>query len=229
MKNTTKPWPSAEYAASVILLTRWYATVRLYLMSKIFTLSLLTTLVMLVGVYATLGRGVVYKYVLADPTGKIVQMVPLSEPNHDDDYIIKWAIDAATRINTFDFVNYRGQFQQAKELMTPQGWRDFERGLTDAGILESVKGLHSVTTAAPTGPGVIVKKANFRWPDGVYRYAWRVSFPMIVTFRSALTNKETGQPRVNSQSVNVEVTVMRMPEYLNPQGLGVRQLLISGK
>lgn len=229
MEKAEKKWPSAEYAAGVILITRWYTNIRLHLMARLIVMSLLGSGILLIGLYATFGRAPVYRYVLTDVTGKIVKMIPLSEPNHDDDYIVKWAIDAATRINTFDFVNYRGQFQEAKEWMTPQGWRDFEKGLKDAGILESVKGLRAVTTAVPTGPGVILKKANFLWPDGTYRYAWRVSFPMIITYRSAQINPETGQPRINNQTVNVDVTVMRMPEYLNAQGLGVRQLLVSGK
>lgn len=229
MENSSKMWPSAEYAAGIMLVSRWYTNVRLHLMSKMIVFSLIGSMLLLFGIYAVLGRQTVYRYILVDSGGKLVDMVPLSEPNHDDDYIVKWAIDAATRINTFDFVNYRGQFQEAKEWMTPQGWLDFEKGLQEAGILESVKGLRAVTTAVPTGPGTIVKKANFRWPDGVSRYAWRVNFPMVITYRSAQLNPETGQPRVNNQTVNVDITVMRMPEYLNAQGLGVRQLLVSGK
>lgn len=223
------PWPSADFAAAAILNGRWYANVRLHIMSRVVTFLVLATLIMLSGLYATFNRGDEFRYVLSDPSGKLIDMVPLDQPKHTDEFIIKWAVDSVTRLNTFDYVNFPSQFQEAKFNMTPQGWRHYEQGMKQAGMLNSVVGLGAVTTAVPAGPGVIIKQANFKWPDGVYRYSWRVRFPMLITYRSSRKDQNTGQPLTNNQAVNVDVTVMRMPEYLNPQGLGVRQLLMSGR
>jgi intracellular multiplication protein IcmL len=224
-----KTWPSADFAAAAILTGHWYSNVRLHIMARIVALSLLTLLITFGGLYAVWGKQTQFRYILSDTSGKLIDLIPVSKPNHPDEFVVKWAIDAVTRLNTFDYVNYPAQFQEAKFSMTPQGWKHYEQGMATAGMLNSVIGLGAVTTAVPTGPGTVIKAANFQWPDGVYRYAWRVRFPMLITYRSARLDPQTKQPMTNNQAVNVDVTVVRMPEFLNPQGLGVRQLLMSGR
>lgn len=228
MPNEGNIWPSADKVAATILLGRQYSTVRLQIVSW-FALALsVATIFSLFGAYALFHRDTQYRYILTDVNGLLVKRAPLSEPNQTDDFIVKWAIDATTRLNTYDFANYRGQFQEAKMNMTPQGWLNFEKGMTSAGVLKTVVGLRAATTAVPTGPGTIIKRGSIIWPDGVQRYAWRVRFPMQISYRSAMKNKN-GDPIQLTQSVTADITVIRMPEYLNPNGIGIRQLVLEGK
>jgi intracellular multiplication protein IcmL len=220
--------PSAEKVAATILIGRQYSNFRLQIVSM-FSLILAIALVFSVfGAWALAGKDTQYRYVLTDLYGKVVQTVPLDQPNQSDDFIVTWTVDATTRLNTYDFANYRGQFQEAKLNMTPQGWKNFEKGMESAGVLNTVTGLRAVTTAVPTGPGAIIKRGAVKWKDGVTRYAWRVRFPMQISYRSAQKNK-AGDPIQLTQAVTADITVIRMPEHLNSNGIGIRQLVLEGR
>jgi intracellular multiplication protein IcmL len=228
MPNQGNIRPSAEKVAATILMGRQYSNFRLHIVSVFSLLMLISVSFSLFGVYALSGKTTRFHYVLTDVYGTLVKRVPLDQPNQDDDFIVKWTIDATTRLNTYDFANYRGQFQEAKMNMTPQGWLNFEKGMEAAGVLKTVVGLRAVTTAVPTGPGTVIKRGAALWPDGVTRYAWRVRFPMQISYRSANKNAK-GEPIQLTQAVSADITVTRMPEYLNPNGIGIRQLVLEGR
>lgn len=228
MQTEGNVWPTAENAAATILLGRWYASIRLHIVSRVAVLALISTVLSIAGLYSLTGRQPQYRYVLTDMSGTLVHQVPLREPNRNDEFIIKWAVDSATRLNTYDFANYREQFQEAKMNMTPQGWKNFEKAMQDQGVMNTVTGLRAIATAVPTGPGVIIKRGSVLWKDGFERYAWRVRFPMQLSYRSANLN-ENKEPIQLTTSVNADVLVIRVPEYMNPDGLGIRQLILEGK
>jgi len=219
MENNRNPWPAADRAIGILLLRDWYANFRLHHASRILACMGLLLAVSLVGTFALLNRPPQYRYVLTDHAGKILPLVPLNQPNHEDTYVIDWTIDAVTRLYSFDFVNYRTQFQDAKANLTTVGWKNFEEAMEVSGNFRSVIGNRYVTTAVPTGPGRITKKGEL-----LGRHAWKVEFPMLISYRSSITDRE-GRQRVTNQHLNVAVTVARQPEYLNPAGLGIRAIV----
>lgn len=220
-------WPSAERAAAIIVSGQNYSNIRLNFVSRVLAFVFVATMFAVLSVLKLSFAETEYKYILTDRVGTVVKRVPLDQPNHEAEFIVKWAIDATTRLNTYDYKNYRDQFQTAKMNMTPQGWKYFEDALKKAGILNSVVSLKAVATAVPTSKGELIKEGPHKWPDGVVRYSWRVRFPMLISYQSAMLDK-SGQALHNTQSVIATVTIVRMPEYMNPNGIGVRQIILEG-
>lgn len=219
MRKKQRHWPAAENAIGTILMKDRYANFRLHHVSRIMTVVISLVLISLIGTVILISRPPQYRYVLTDVSGKVLPLVPLDSPNHQDDFIVEWTIDAVTRLYSFDFVNYRNQFQEAKGDMTTVGWKNFEKAMDISGNFRSVVGNRYVTTAVPTGPGRVTKTGQL-----LGRHAWKVEFPMLISYRSSQEDDD-GRQRVTNQQLNVAVTVARQPEYLNKDGLGIRAIV----
>lgn len=232
MKQQNSVWPSAESAVAALLLGDLFANARIHFVTRILTGAVISATILLIGVYALIDRPPQYRYILTDTTGVVIPMVPLTQPNQDDQYLIDWTIDAVTRLYTFDYENYRLQFQDAKRNLTVGGWDQFEKAMEESGNFNAVTGYQYVTTAAPTGPGRIVKTGEIALPvaPGFFspvmesRYAWKIEFPMVISYRSSMKGKD-GKPLLSEQNLNMSVTVVRVPEYINPTGLSIRALV----
>lgn len=207
----------AEAIIGTILLRERHRRDRLHYLLRV-TVAVVTLVVFLAVVAAfLLARGPLYKYVMVDPTGRLIQMVPLSQPNHDDAAILSWTVDAVTRIYTFDFANFRRQFQNSQALLTQIGFANFERSLRESGNFVAVRENRYVTTAVPNGPPRLLASNLVTSVSGESRWGWVVEFPMLLTYRSSKQS--------TTQELNVRTTVVRVPEYINRQGLGIRQVI----
>lgn len=219
MKKTNHAWPPAEKAIGVLLLRDWYANIRLHYATRIMVALIIALATSLFGTVALWERSDQFRYILLTDTGDILPQIPLEEANHKDEYIIDWTIDSITRLYSFDYVNYRDQFQKAKYNLTAQGWKNFEDAMEISGNFNAVLGNQFVTTAVPTGPGRVTKSAEF-----MGRHAWKVEFPMVISYRSS--NKDQhGVQKVTNQHIRMTVTVIRQPEFLNASGLGIRSIV----
>jgi Macrophage killing protein with similarity to conjugation protein. len=223
MSQAKNVWPSAEHAITAILLGDLYANARLHFVSRVLALTLIVTSILFIGTFALLGKTDQYRYILTDTTGFVIPQTPLALPNHDDRYIVDWTLDAVTRLYTFDYENYRLQFQDAKKNLTITGWQSFEKAMESSGNFNAVVGYNYVTTAAPTGPGKVVKTGAITMGTET-RFAWKVEFPMVISYRSSRVGKD-GKPLITEQNLTMAVTVIRVPEYVNPTGLGIRALV----
>lgn len=208
---------NTETIIGTILLRERYRRDRFhYLIRMAVSLAALVTFLSVVACVLFL-RGPVYKYVMVDPTGRLINMVPLEQPNMSDADVIAWAVDSVTRVYTFDFANYRRQFQAAQSLLTQVGYMGFEKALKDSGNFVAVRENRYVTTAVPNGPARLVGKGAITNALGETRYSWVVEFPMLITYRSSKQS--------TTQDLNTRVTLVRLPEYINRQGLGIRQII----
>lgn len=193
-----------------------YAYVRLYYairlnvgLACIIILSLLATAMLW-------DRPATYRYVMTTTSGNIMPLVPLDQPNMSDESLMAWTVDAVTRIQSFDFLNYQRQFQDAQSKMTVVGWQWFEAALRESGNMTSVLANKYVVTAVPTGPARIVDK-SMMVAGSQRRFTWTVEFPMLVTYRSS--------QRSATQPLLVRALVGRLPEYVNGDGVGIRQII----
>ncbi len=159
-----------------------------------------------------------YRYLMTDAIGDLMPLVPMSEANMGEDDVGRWATDAITRVYTFDFVNFRQQFTAAQQLLTGIGWEGFADSLRKSGNFVSITENGYVATAVPSGPVHVTSIGPAKGADGSVRFVWHVTLPMLITYRSS---KQT-----TSMDVTVESTVVRMPEFVNRQGLGIRQLIL---
>lgn len=207
----------AEGIVETILLRDRYRRDRLEYLVRMTAIACGLVVLLVVANVIAVGRGDRYRFVMTDSVGKILPLVPLTQPNATDEQVTTWTIDAVTRAYSFDFANYRRQFQQAQKVLSLTGWEGFERSLIDSGNFVAIKENRYVTTAAPNGPARVVSKSLLSDAAGNQRWGWTVEFPMLITYRNSR--------QAISQDLTVKAIVVRMPEYINPQGLGIRQII----
>jgi intracellular multiplication protein IcmL len=215
------PWPTAEGAVAAILARERFANFRLYVATRIAAALFGLVVFSIVCAAFLLNKPARYSYVMTTSTGEILPMVALDQANKDDEFILKWTVDAVTRLYSFDFANYRDQLQKAKDKLTAVGAKSFEKSLEKSGNFRAVTGNRYVMTAVPTGPARIVRKDIH---PGLNRYAWKVDFPMLITYRSSALGRD-GKPVVANQDLRMSITVIRQPENLQTDGLGIRSMV----
>lgn len=182
-----------------------------YLTRLVFAVAALLVLSLL-GTGAMISKPEIYRYVLLERGGKVLSLVPLDQPKQADDFVVRWAVNATLKLHTYDFLNYQRQLEEAKRNMTVFGWGAYEKALEESGNFKAVISNRYASTAVPAGPGRILKKG-----DLMGRFAWRIQFPILVTYQSS--------SRTTTQNMLVTVVVVRQPEFVQADGLGIRSII----
>lgn len=208
-----------EDIVATILLRERYRRDRMEYLTRMLVAAVAVLGLVLVSDVVLALRGPGYRFVMTDSTGKILDLVPLTRPNMSDDEVAQWTVDSVTRIFTFDFSNYRRQLGVAQGLLTSTGWDSFAAMLKQTGNFNAVVANRYVTTASPNGSSKprVVSSGVLKDGYGNQRFGWTVEFPMVVLFQN--------QKQQTSLNLTVRAVVVRMPEYINLQGLGIRQIL----
>ena len=111
---------------------------------------------------------------------------------------MQWVNEGVVAVNSYSFVNYRKELQDASQYFTPEGWQQYQQSLRDARNLETVIAKKMVVTAAATGAPQITDQGTLNG-----RYAWKVKIPMLLTY-------ENQDERIQ-QPVTVNVLVSASP------------------
>jgi len=206
----------------MILLGERYANDRLHHLSRITMLMLVALAISIVGNLAMYPNPPRLRYVPVSTNGLVLPQVPLTQPNHPDEYVVEWTIDALTRLYSFDFLNYRSQLQDAQKNLTAMGWESFQNSMKESNNFAAILGNQFVLTAVPTGAGRVVDKGLV---DDAF--TWTVEFPMLISYRAAArgSNAINSEGRVISDSLNMRVTVSRVGVFLNHTGLGIKSIV----
>ncbi|OGT51643.1 MAG: type IV secretion protein DotI [Gammaproteobacteria bacterium RIFCSPHIGHO2_12_FULL_42_13] len=154
------------------------------------------------------------KYFATSTDGRIIPLIPLSQPNMPTSALLLWANQAATAAFTYDFVNYRQALQAASDYFTSAGWRDFLNALTSSNNLSAVLTKKLVVSSTATAAPVVLQQGEL---NGVY--AWRVQLPMVITYQSA--------SQVAQQNVLVTMLVTRVSTLNSARGVGISQFVVS--
>lgn len=145
--------------------------------------------------------------------GRIIPILPLSEPGLSNAEIIDWATKAAIKTYSYDHVNYRASLQEVSEMFTGEGWTNFQKALTNTRSLNTVIAQKSVMTAVPTGAAIIRERGK---RNG--RYMWKIQIPMLVKI-------EGGQSI--ALPVMVTMLVQRVSLINNPKGVAIVNYVVS--
>ncbi len=142
--------------------------------------------------------------------GRLLQMVPLDQPNLPTAKLTSWAAEAASEIMTFGFNDYRKRLQESSRFFTRSGWSTFNEALTKSNLLLQVTNNDQVLTAAPKAAPVVVQEGVIR---GVYR--WYVQMPLNVTY--TVGSKEDNRPQL------VTMSIVRVSTLETPDGVAIDQ------
>jgi len=153
------------------------------------------------------------EYFATTADGRLIPMIPISEPYVPQEVLLTWVAKAVTQAYTLDYVHDRQQLSLMRELFTAHGFKTHLAALEEAGLLEAVKQRRLVTQVVATAPPVITNQ-------GVLgnRYAWRVEAPVQIRYQGA---SSFSQPQQNL----VEVLVVRIPTHELARGYAIHQLI----
>lgn len=155
-------------------------------------------------------------YFATTEDGRLIPMVPLSQPNLSTPALMSWVAQATTEVMTFGFNDYRRRLQESSRNFTKRGWESFTQALQRSRIIEMVEVNQQIITAAPKGAPVLESEGLVAG-----RYQWVVQIPLILTYRSGAKTYNTG--------LLVTVVVVRVPRLESPNGVGIEQWIAAGR
>lgn len=167
-----------------------------------------------------------YLYMLKNPelpvyfavtiNGRILPVYPLSEPNQSDVEALAWAKNAAMAAFTYNYSNYRREFQSSSDFFTAWGWTQFLNALKSSNNLDAIKEKKLVVSAQlGDSKQYQIKK------QGIVKghYAWQVKIPLIVTYQSTAV--------FTQERTLVTLLIIRQSTLNSPSGIGIEQFVVS--
>jgi intracellular multiplication protein IcmL len=176
----------------------------------LFQAAIILGLLVVVGVFVNTHQPV-RTYFATTEDGRVIPMVPLSQPNLTRPALLSWAAQSATETMTFGFHDYRRRLQESSRHFTRRGWASFAQALQDSGMIETVTDNRQVISATPRQAPTILAEGLLA--NGVYR--WEVEMPMLITY-------ELGQTR-RSNNMNIRLVIVRVPKLESTNGVGIEQ------
>lgn len=177
-------------------------------------ISVLINLLLAGGLIYMVTHPSVPQYFATTREGKLLRMYPLSQPIVSTSELLQWAATAATAANTYNFVNYRKEMQNASEYFTPAGWKEFQDSLKSSKTLEAVLSKKLTVSAVATGAPVIASQGVVAG-----KYKWKVQMPILVTYESA--NTKISQPSM------VTMLISRVPTLESVKGVAIDAFIMS--
>lgn len=214
-QETVEPTPDADALTVVLLRNEFYRDRYRYLMG---------TCILLIGIVSSLIAFSYYmyatrptpKYFATTPDGKLLEMMPLNQPNLQTNTLLQWSARAATSAYTFNFVNYKAALQEVGKYFTEPGYESFLKALKDSNNLDAVKTKKLVVSAVPTGTPVILKKGILKTND---QYGWEIQVPLLISYQSAND--------LLQQSIIVTMLIVRISTLESPDGIGIERFIVE--
>jgi intracellular multiplication protein IcmL len=157
-------------------------------------------------------------YFATDKVGRLVPNMPVNLPNMTNDEVISWVQDAVQTVNSYDFVNYRSQLQSAQNYFTSYGWEQFKQALKSSNNLNALINRKMIIQAQISGPPQIVTEGLLKGS-----YAWKISLPVLVTYRYPPYDGKSQY----SNALTISVIVVRQDLLQSYKGLGIVQMISS--
>lgn len=151
-------------------------------------------------------------YFAVQQNGERREIYGSREPNLLPQTIIRFATQAAVRAYNFAPVGNVDNLRSVRFYFTESGWNNYIESITP--VVNQVETNKLFAYGIVNGAPVIANQGEL--PD--LGYTWRVQIPFLVTFRSA---EQTVQ-----QFYILFITIVRVPTYINPQGIGIEQFVM---
>lgn len=166
---------------------------------------------------AVSGKSVPPQYLPITEDGRLLPLIPLSEPNVDDGTLGAFALRAVREVNNYDYLGWKTQILRGRPLFTPAAWNDFYAEFEASNIINTVEARRMIVVAQPAGNVEIENRG--RTDDGVY--LWRVAVPVQIRYIAHnMRPDEAGS--VLTTDGRVTLYIARVPTTLSPQGIAIR-------
>jgi intracellular multiplication protein IcmL len=155
------------------------------------------------------------RYFATTTDGQILPLVPLDKPHQSAAEVSNFAVRAVTTSLTYDFANYRQDFNDALPFFTkPAGWNQFVDAVQESQMLDLVQKRRLNTTAVANNAVIVREGINAR---GVYE--WIVQIPLRVTYQSA--------SEVTGQNFLITVHIERLQTYESPYAMAISRFIAA--
>lgn len=189
-----------------------------YLVLAAFGLSLFVILSLILTLIYVIKHPPKPVYFATDHVGRLIKLVPVTEPNMSNDQVIAWVIEAVQSAYSYDYVNYHAELQSAQKYFTNFGWTTYMSALTASNnILALTQRKMIIQAKVVEQPKILI--------EGILSgaYAWKLQMPMLVTYWAPPFDDNSKF----SNPLTVTVIVQRQPELQSYHGLGVVQMIAS--
>lgn len=154
------------------------------------------------------------RYFATTVDGHIQPLVALHEPHLSAEAVANFSVKAVTNALTYDFANYRDDFQSAQRWFTkPTGWNSFVEAVQSSGTLDLVKERRFNTTAVAQNAVIVSEGVR----NGVYE--WLIQVPIKVAYQSS--------SEITSQNLMVTVRIQRLQTYQSPDAVAISQFVAA--
>ncbi len=154
-------------------------------------------------------------YFATTEDGRLMPMVPLSQPNLSTPALMSWVAQATTEVMTFGFNDYRRRLQESSRNFTKRGWESFTQALNRSRIIEMMEANQQVLSSAPRGAPILRSQGLVAG-----RWQWVVEIPLALTYQSGANAQNSG--------LVVTVVVVRVPRLESANGVGIEQWIATG-
>jgi intracellular multiplication protein IcmL len=190
---------------------QWYVSYYPYfIFSLIIAIFLILLLLMLV-LYQVRHRPLPQFSAIA-PGGQEMMLSPSNEPNLLPSTLIQWASKAAVAAYTFDFVNYNKQAALIHPYFTDAGWAQYASSIGE--LIQTIRQNQLLVNGVVSGTPVISNQGVLQGQG----YVWRIQMPFLVTYQSS--------DGISKKSYTISVTIVRVPTWKNPAGIGIDQFVM---
>jgi len=152
------------------------------------------------------------RVIAVDNAGRVVPVISLKEPMVSASVLNSWVVERTVDLYTYDFRGWQKDFQAISSDFTGRGWKEFSKAMKKSNNMKVVQQDQVFVSSVPQGAAVIVKEGDF---NGVY--AWKVEFPMLVTYE--------GASETTTQNLMMTVVVVRADLITHPTGLAIEQVI----
>ncbi|HLF66753.1 MAG TPA: DotI/IcmL/TraM family protein, partial [Gammaproteobacteria bacterium] len=94
-------------------------------------------------------------YFSTDKLSRLMVEPPLNRPIMSPENVSKWVANAIESAYSYDFINYREQFQSSQQYFTDYGWKQYMKGLETSNNLEALNAHKMIVLAKVIAPPVL--------------------------------------------------------------------------
>jgi len=147
-------------------------------------------------------------YFATTEDGRLIPMVPLSNPNISDQVLLSWVSSSIVETLNYNSKDYKAKLQKASGNYTKRGWESLTNWFSDFLIIDNLKkGIYKEVKVNALSAPLILEQS-----DDHGRYQWIVEIPITLTLGK------------NKTKHTVQVIVVRVPRLESPKGIGIEQI-----
>lgn len=156
------------------------------------------------------------KMFMVEKEWRVQAPVPLNQPYLTIPELLQWVSYVLPRSFEFDFINYNEQKKAIAQYFTEDGMKVFLNQLNIYANYNKVQTYKMFVNAAPAGAPLIYNQGNLEDKSGVY--GWMVNMPLVINY--------TGYSGASSQTLTLQVLVVRVSTLNNLNGVAIKNVLV---